>query len=147
MVMLIGLHFRKKREAKGLSEREVAKMIRSDFQESLLWDFENGDDNDIDGWLLGDFKRYCTALEIKPTEFGDIPVCELANLPLPALVKTRREQKGWTVEELAERIGYFPVVIEALESDRADLEVCIDVLRSVGAELDIPFRLLLEKIG
>jgi transcriptional regulator with XRE-family HTH domain len=146
MVMLIGLHFKKKREAKGLSEREVAGMIRSDFQESLLWDFESGDDYDIDGWLLGDFKRYCAALEIKPTEFADIPVCELANLPLPALVKTRREQKGLTVEELAERIGYFPMVIEALESDRTDLEVCIDALRSVGAELDIPFRLLLEKI-
>ena len=85
-------------------------------------------------------------MEIKPTEFADIPVYELANLPLQALVKTRREQKGLTVEELAERIGYFPVVIEALESGRADLEVCIDVLRSVGAELDIPFRLLLEKI-
>jgi len=146
MVMLIGLYFKKKREAKGLSEREVAGIIRSDFQESLLWDFESGDDNDIDGWLLGDFKRYCAALEIKPTEFADIPSSDIANRPLPDLVKTRREQKGLTVEEWAERVGYFPVVIEALESDRADLEVCIDVLRSVGAELDIPFRLLLEKI-
>lgn len=144
--MLIGLYFKQRREAKGLSTREVAEMISCDFQESLLRDFESGDDNDIDGWLLGDFKKYCAALDIKPPEFADIPVCELVNLPLPSLVKTRRVQKGWTVEELAERIGYFPVVIESLESDRADLEVCIDVLRSVGAELDIPFRLLLEKI-
>jgi len=144
--MLIGLHFKKKREVKRLSEREVAGMIRSDFQESLLWDFENGDDNDIDGWLLGDFKRYCAALEIKPTEFADIPISDLATQPLPALVKTRREQKRLTVEELAEQVGYFPEVIEALENDRADSEVCLDALRSVCAELDIPFRLLLEKI-
>jgi transcriptional regulator with XRE-family HTH domain len=144
--MLIGLHFRKKRELKGLSHKDLAEIIRSDFQESLFWDFERGRDNDIDGWLLGDFKRYCAALEVKPTEFADIPVSDLANLPLPALVKARREEKNLSVEELAERIGYFPVVIEALESDRADSEVCIDVLRSVGAELDIPFRLLLEKI-
>jgi len=49
------MYFKKKREVKGLSERDAAEMIRSDFQESLLWDFESGDDNDIDGWLLGDF--------------------------------------------------------------------------------------------
>ncbi len=144
--MLIGEHFKKKREDKGLSHKDLAKMIRSDFQESLFWDFENFDDNDIDGWVVGDLKKYCAALEIKPEEFADIPVSDLAHLPLPALVKARREQKGLTVEELAERIGYFSVVIEALENGRTDAEVCIDALRSVGVELDIPFHLLLEKI-
>lgn len=144
--MLIGLHLKKKREAKGLSQMDVAQMIRSDFQESILWDFERGDDNDIDGWLVGDFKKYCTAVEIKPEEFADIPISDLANLPLSVLVKVRREQKNISIEELAERIGYFPVVIEALESGRADSVVCIDALRSIGTELEVPFRLLLEKI-
>ncbi len=144
--MLIGLHFKKKREAKGLSQKDVAQVIRNDFQESLLWDFERGDDNDVDGWLIADFKKYCAAIEIKPEEFADIPISDLADLSLPALVKTRREQKNLSIEELAERIGYFPGVVEALESGRADSEVCIDVLRSIGTELDIPFRLLLEKM-
>lgn len=85
-------------------------------------------------------------LGIKPEEFADIPVSDLASLPLPDLVRVRREQKDLSIEELAERIGYFPVVVEALENGRADSEVCIDALRSVGTELDIPFRLLLEKI-
>lgn len=93
--MLIGLHFKKKREAKGLSQKDVAQMIRSDFQESLLWDFESGDDNDIDGWLIGDFKKYCTTIDIKPEEFADIPITDLAILPLSALVKARREQKNY----------------------------------------------------
>lgn len=144
--MLIGLHFKKKREAKGLSQKDVAQVIRNDFQESLLWDFERGDDNDVDGWLIADFKKYCAAIEIKPEEFADIPISDLADLPLPALVKARREQKNLSIEELAESIGYFPMVVEALESGRADSEVCIDVIRSIGTELDIPFRLLLEKI-
>jgi transcriptional regulator with XRE-family HTH domain len=144
--MLIGSHFKKKREAKGLSEKDLAGMIGTDFQESLFWDFESGDDNDIDGWLLGDFKKYCAALEIKPEEFADIPVSDLANLPLPDLVKVRREQKNLSIQDLAERIGYYPEVVEALENGLADSEVCIDALRSVGTELDIPFRLLLEKI-
>jgi len=121
-------------------------MIRDDFQESLIWDFEAGDDNDIDGWLLGDFKRYCALLDIHPTEFADIPASDLASLPLEALVKKRREQKNWSIEELAERIGYFPVVVEALENGRADSAVCLDALRSIGVELDIPFRMLLEKM-
>jgi transcriptional regulator with XRE-family HTH domain len=144
--MLIGLHFKKRREAKGLSQKDVAQMIGSDFQESLLWDFERGNDNDVDGWLVGDFKKYCKAIEINPEEFADIPISDLTSLPLPALVKARREQKKLSVEDLAERIGYYPAVVEALESGRADDEVCIDVLRSIGTELDIPFRLLLEKI-
>lgn len=144
--MLIGRHFKKKREAKGLSKKDVAEMIGTNFQESLLWDFEGGDDNDIDGWLLGDFRKYCAALEIKPEEFADVPVSDLANLPLPDLVKTRREQKNLSIEELAERIGYYPEVVEALEKGLANSEVCIDALRSIGTGLDIPFRLLLEKI-
>jgi len=144
--MLIGRHFKKKREDKGLSEKDVAQMIRSDFQESLLWDFEGGDDNDADGWLIGDFKNYCNVIETKPEDFADIPISDLASLPLPALVKARREQKNLSIEDLAERIGYFAEVVEALENGRADSEVCVDALRSIGTELDIPFRLLLEKI-
>lgn len=144
--MLIGLHFKNKREAKGLSQKEVVQMIGNDFQESLLWDFERGDDNDVDGWLIGDFKKYCTAIDIYPEEFADIPTTDLSNLPLSALVKARREQKNLSIEELAERIGYFPAVVEALESGQTDYKVCIDALRSIGTELDIPFRLLLEKI-
>lgn len=144
--MLIGQQFKKKREAKKLGQKDVAQMIGNDFQESLLWDFERGDDNDIDGWMIADFKKYCEAIEIKPEEFADIPITDLASLPLQSLVKARREQKNLSIEELAERIGYFPVVVEALENGRADSEVCIDALRSIGTELDIPFRLLLEKI-
>ncbi|MDD2335954.1 MAG: hypothetical protein PHD01_05185 [Geobacteraceae bacterium] len=96
--MRIGLYFQKKREFKGLNHKDLAVMIRNDFQESLFWDFERGDENDIDGWLLGDFKRYCASLEVKPTEFADIPVSDLANLPLPALVRARREEKNLSVD-------------------------------------------------
>lgn len=144
--MRVGLYFQKKREFKGLNQADVAGMIRKDFQESLIWDFEASDDNDIDGWLIGDFKQYCSALEIPPTEFADIPISDLASLPLATLVKTRREQKNWSIEELAERIGYFPVIVEALEKGRVDSEVCIDALRNIGTALDIPFRLLLKMV-
>ena len=144
--MRIGSFFKQKRELKGLSHSQLCPLIRDDFEESLFWDFEEFDDNDIDGFMIGDFKRYCAALEIPPTDFADLPVSDLQHLDLPNLVKTRRELKQWSIEDLAERIGYFPVVIEALENGRSDSEVCIDVLRNVANELDIPFRILLEKI-
>ncbi len=75
--MLIGKYFRKKRLEKGLSESELVSRIRSDFQESLIWDFESGDDNDIDGMSIRDFKMYCKTLDINPVDYADIPVSDL----------------------------------------------------------------------
>ena len=144
--MRIGEYFKKKRIEKGLNLEQLAKHIRDDFQESLFWDFEHFDDNDIDGWSIVDFRRYCAVLEINPTEFADVPISDISDLPLKLLVKTRREEKGYSIEDLSERIGYFPDVVEALEGDNADAVVCLDALKKAGKELDIPFRLLLEKI-
>lgn len=144
--MRIGQYFKKKRIDKGLNLEQLAKLISDDFQESLFWDFENFDDNDIDGWSIVDFIRYCAALGISPTEFADIPILDLSELPLPLLVKTRREEKGYSIEDLSERIGYYPDVVEAIESDKKDVVVCLDALKELAKELDIPFRLILEKI-
>jgi len=144
--MKLGAHFKRQRMAKGLSEAQVARLIRPDFEASLLWDFESGDDNDIDGWSIAEFKRYCEVLAVDPTDFADIPTSDMTEASLPNLVKKRREEKAFTVSDLADRIGYDPAVIEAIEGQREDMVVCLDVLRQVAAELDIPFRLLLEKI-
>jgi len=145
--MRIGQYFKKKRIERGLSWGQLAKLISDDFQESLFWDFEDGDDNDIDNWSVEDFKRYCVALGVRPSEFADIPISDIADLPLPILVKTRREEKGYSVEDLSDRIGYYAVVVESIESGRDDEQnVCLDALKKVAMELDIPFRVILEKI-
>jgi ribosome-binding protein aMBF1 (putative translation factor) len=144
--MKIGQYFKSKRELMGFSKKELAEQIQPGFQESLLQDFELGDDNDLDSWNISDFKAYCAALEIQPCTFAEIPVSNLSHLPLSELIKARREEKGYTIGELAELVGYYPVVIESIENDSANSEVCIDALRNIGLHLDIPFRLLLEKI-
>jgi DNA-binding XRE family transcriptional regulator len=144
--MRAGSFFKQQRERKNLTHAEIAASIRPDFEPSLFWDFESFDDNDIDGFSLGEFKRYCEILEIQPSVFADFPSSNLSHLSLPLIVKTRREEKNWSIEQLAERIGYYPSVIEALESGDFASAVCLDVLRSVARELDIPFRMLLEKI-
>ena len=144
--MLVGKHFRGIREAMGLSEAEVAERIGSDFQESLLWDFEGGDDNDIDGWSVQEFKAYCNVLNIAPTEYTDIPIQDLHQLPLHELVQRRREEMGLTVAQLSDFIGYEECVIEALEGRRPDAIVCMNALKETSLWLDIPFRILLSKL-
>lgn len=144
--MLLGEYFRSKRLAKGLTEVDVADLIGPDFQPSLLWDFESGDDNDIDGMSLQEFKRYCEVLGVMPAEFADIPTSDISHLPLHLLVKVRREEKGFSINDLSDLIGYEACVLEAIEEQREDVVVVLDALRGLAFELDIPFRLLLEKI-
>jgi transcriptional regulator with XRE-family HTH domain len=144
--MLIGKHFREIREALGLSESQVAQRISPDFEESLLWDFEGGDDNDIDGWSLRDFKAYCNVLNVPPTDYIDIPIQDLQQLPLHELVRKRREEMGRSSAELSDLIGYEESVIETLENGRSDGTVCMNALKEIALWLDIPFRLLLSKL-
>jgi DNA-binding XRE family transcriptional regulator len=144
--MLIGKHFRKIRETMGLSKGQVAQKIRPDFQESLLWDFEGGDDNDIDGWSVQDFKAYCEILNVPPTDYIDIPIQGLQQLSLQELVRKRREEKGISISELADLIGYEEPVIKTLEGEQSEGVVCMNALKETALWLDIPFRILLSKL-
>ena len=143
--MRIGEYFKKIRLEKNLSEEDIARNIGPEFQASLLWDFESGDDNDIDGFTINIFKKYCEQLGIKPAEFADIPIKDIGELSLSKIVMERRIEKGFTVEDLANHIGYESIVIIALEEGKLD-QVCLDALKQVSIALDIPFRVLLEKV-
>jgi transcriptional regulator with XRE-family HTH domain len=143
--VLIGQYFKNVRLQKGLSENDVARLIGPKFQASLLWDFESGDDNDIDGWSIIEFKKYCEILGVNPTDFADIPTSNLNGLSLSELIKARRDEKGYSIEALSDRIGYESGVIEAIEGDRQGI-VCIDAIRQLAMALDIPLRVILEKL-
>ena len=127
--MLVGAYFKQKRIEKGLSEADVASLISPDFQESLLWDFESGDDNDIDGWSIQDFKRYCETLNITPSEYATLPVSGMGPMPLSALIKTRREEMGYSISELSELIGFEENVIRAIEEGRDDVLVALAAIK------------------
>jgi cytoskeletal protein RodZ len=142
--MRIGEYFRAKRVEKGLTQEQVAALIREDFQVSLLWDFEDSDDDDIDGWPLTDYKRYCNALGIDPGGYADIAISDMSSLSVAALIKMRREEKQLTREMLADSIGYYPAVIEAIEDEKKYPTVSLDVFKGIARELDIPLRHLLE---
>lgn len=145
--MRIGEYFKRKRIEKGLDLKQLAKLISDDFEESRLWDFEDFDDEDIDGWSIVEFRRYCAAIGISPTEFADVPIFGYIRLPAPAACQdAQREEKGISIEALSERIGFYPTVIEAMENDRKDVVVCLGALKVIAKELDIPFKVLLGKI-
>ena len=144
--MLIGTYFKNKRLEKGITEAELASRIAPDFTESLIWDFESGDDHDIDGWPIQDFKKYCEILDIDTTEFCDIPVSDLKDLPLSLLVKTRRTEMGYSISDLSDRIGFEENVIYAVEQERDDVTVALRALKNIALELDIPLRMILDKI-
>jgi len=143
--MLIGEYCKKKRLERGFSEEEIANRIGSNFQASLLWDFEGGDDNDIDGWSIDGFKKYCEILEVEPEEVFSVVLSNLSGLNLNELLRSRREEKGISQEELSDIIGYDVLVVKSAENKDRDVAVCVDGLKELGKALDIPLGVLLRK--
>ena len=124
----------------------MASLIGPDFQESLIWDFESSDDNDIDGMSIRDFKFYCKALDINPVEYADMPVSDLRELPLSSLIKSRREELGYSITDLSEYTGFEECVIQAVEENRDDVCIALNAIKQLALVLGIPFRILLEKL-
>lgn len=122
----------------------MAKLIGPEFQPSMLWGFEDGDDNDINGWSIEDFKKYCEILKVDPEILFIITISNLDDLNLNELIKARREEKCLTQEDLSDIIGYEVIVIKSIESEHRDTVVCIDTLKGLGKALDIPLIMLLK---
>ncbi len=146
ITMLIGKYFKEKRIKKGLSESELASLIGPNFDESRIWDFESGDDNDIDGLSIREFKLYCKALDINSVEYADIPASNLRDLPLSSLIRARREELGYSITDLADYIGYEQNVIQAIEEDRDDVVIALNAIKQFALILGLPLRLLLDKL-
>ncbi len=144
--MRIGEYCKNKRVENGLDEEQVALLIGENFQASLLWDFEEFDDNDIDGWPIEDLKKYCEVIGIELKEIAEIPISDHLDLPLASLIRTRREEKGITKEELSDRIGYEKSVVEAIEKEERDVVVCVHALKEIAKELDFSFKALLARL-
>ena len=111
-----------------------------------LFDFEMGDDDELDGFTIPEFKNICDALDIDPSEIPNIAITDLSHLPLSELIKARREEKGYTIDGLADRIGFESIVIENLENNQNLKDVVINVLKGISKELDIPLGILFGKL-
>ena len=144
--MLIGKFFKKKRIELGLDPIQLAHSIGPRMTTMWIFDFEIGDDDELDGFTIPEFKNICSALKVNPSEVPNIAVSDFLNLSLPDLIKNRREEKGYSIEDLAKRIGFKSIVIKNLENNENLNNVVINVLKGISKELDIPLELLFEKL-
>jgi hypothetical protein len=144
--MRIGKYFKKKRIEKGFEIKETARLIRDNFEESLIWDFEGFDDNDIDGWSITDFKKYCSVIGVNPSDFAEVSISDMSNFSLADLVRKRREEKNFSIDDLSELIGFSSEVVEAIECNKKNVIGCLAALKEIAKELDIPLKNILEKI-
>lgn len=141
--MKINDYLKAKRIEKGLGDNEFAQLL----EQTIHWveDFD-GDEDELNGLSIPQFKRMCDALGISPNEVYSIVPSDLKNLTLFELVRKRREEKFWSVEDLSDRVGYERNVIECLESGTNLETICLDALKKIAADLELPFDLVLEKL-
>lgn len=141
--MKITEFLKKKRIEKNLSDIDFAKKVGLDF--SSLSDLELYDD-EINILTVPNLKKICDVLGIRATDILESVISNLKGLPLSDIIRIRREEKGYSIQKLSDRIGYETVVIDALENDGDLSQVCIDSLERLAMELDLPLSLIFEKL-
>lgn len=141
--MKINDFLKKKRNDKGLSDSGFANLL----DQNIHWvDDLNGDEDELNGLNIPQFKRMCDTLGISPQEVYSVVVSDLKDMNLFELIRKRREEKYWTIEDLSDRVGYDPSVIECLEGGTNLENICLDALKKIATDLELPFDLVLQKL-
>lgn len=142
--MRVNEYLKRKRTEKGLHDKDFAESTG----QNIDWveDFD-GDEEELNGLTIPQFKQMCNALEIEPQEVFSVVVSDLMKFSLFDLIRKRREEKFWSVDDLADRVGYESFVIEAIEKGSSLNSVCIDALKKISTELDLPLDIVLQKLG
>jgi transcriptional regulator with XRE-family HTH domain len=141
--MKIAEFIKEKRIEKNLSDVDFAKKVGLNI--STVNDLESYDD-EIDILTVPDLKRICNVLGISASEILDCVIINLKDLPLSNIIRNRRAEKGYSVQQLSERIGYETIVVETLENGGDKSQICIDSLEKLAMELDLPLSLIFEKL-
>lgn len=140
--MRIGLFIKQSREKLGLKDSDFAELIG--ISVDTLSDFEEYDDDEINSLTIPELKRMCLALNIDHSKLFKLSIQEYGDVPLAFILVERLKERNLSKAELAELIGYDEVVIEALETGTHLDQVCIEAVKKVSIELDIPLDLFLS---
>jgi len=142
--MRINKYLKTKRTEKGLSDSDFAEITG----QNIHWVEDlDGDEDELNGLTIPQFRNMCLALDIEPHEVFSVVASDLMELGLFELIRKRREEKFWTVDDLADRIGYEAYIVEAIENGASLDGVCIDALKKMATELDLPLDFVLHKLG
>jgi hypothetical protein len=139
-----------RREQLGLSDVEVAlcagltigSYYHVEHYPDEIWDFD-----------LCAVKKLCAKLQLSLFELAIVHCAfcgsarhfeETFSLPRNELINHERNKNNWSVDELGDRVGFYGVEIEHLESDAVHIENwCVSNLKQLSEALDIPLQILL----
>ena len=141
--MKIAEYLKQRRLEKGFTEVELSELVG--LSVSSIGDLELYED-EIDVLSAFDLKRLCAALDINPADILRAIISDLKDLPLSDLIKSRREEKKYTIDELSDRIGWDRKLIDVIENSGDLNEVSVDALERMAMELDLPLSLIFEKL-
>lgn len=141
--MRIGEFLQQKRLEKGYSDVELAKIMGITIDSYCDLEFY---DDEISILSIQKLKKLSDILGITPIKIFDVVISDLKELELSKIINKRREEKGLTIEETADLIGYEPNVIEKIEKNEDLDNLSIGVLIELACALDLPFKFILSKI-
>jgi transcriptional regulator with XRE-family HTH domain len=134
----------------GISEIEAAQ--KSGLSIGSYWHVESRDDEVFEVPHIKNLKQLFSVLELDPFEVFELecafcsgaPFLQEYLLPRSEIVRRHRLAKGWSREELGDKIGFYTVAIEAIETDAEYLDSwCVNLVREFASILDVPSQILL----
>ena len=140
-----------RRKELGLTDVETAR--RCGLSISEYDDIERYAEEIFELVPLHSVKRLCDVLQVDFFDLFEIPCAfceggksfvEEYRLPRSEVIRKRREAKGWSADELGDRVGFYEVEIHKLEQEQGHLESWrLDSIKELAAEIEVPLQVLL----
>jgi transcriptional regulator with XRE-family HTH domain len=141
-----------RREELGLTDSYVA--LNCGLSTHEYWDIEHHADEICEVAQLAAVKKILKILRADFFDFFSAPCffCEERKgsledyqRPRNELIRAWREKKGWSREELGDRVGFYEVEMQNLENDPNHIESwCLADIQLLATELDLPLQYLLD---
>lgn len=134
----------------GLSDVEVARSSGLSIHE--YFDIELHANEVLEVTHLRNVRELCVTLKLDAFDLLDLECAFCAGtlflsdylLPRNKIVERRRLAKGWSVEDLADRIGFHNEIIDQMESDPNQLDLWSpDLVKQLAIQLDVAPQILL----
>ena len=140
-----------RRKELGLTDVETAR--RCGLSISAYDDIERYAEEIFELVPLHSVKRLCDVLQVDFFDLLEIPCAfceggksfvEEYRLPRSEVIRKRREAKGWSADELGDRVGFYEVEIHKLEQEPGHLESWrLDSIKELATEIEVPLQVLL----
>lgn len=127
----------------GLSDKDVSDQVG--IGQYSYGDIEFHDDEFITQISLGEAKRVCAVLGLDLNKLLAIEKSSSGSELRNELLHHRRIELGVSVQDLSDKIGFYPEVIEKIEKDANGVDdLPIEVVNDIAKLLELPLEKLLR---